>query len=265
MSAIILDEGLVHYEVLGRGRPLVFLHGWLGSWRYWMPTMDNLSDRFRTYAFDMWGFGDSDRNPQRYSLDAYVAQLDLFMEELGVMKASLVGHSMGAAVALLFAERYPGSRRSDHGGQHAVGRRGSEQAAAHGRRRVTARSDVGPPRRIRLSRGRNGSHQDRSERRGRPLPDRWIRSICAMRWMNWTVCRRLLVYGNKDPFVTPLTNDDLRDLDGYVRPIGLNDSGHFPMLDEASKFQRLLRDFLDARPEDLSALALKEEWRRRMH
>ena len=107
MSAIILDEGLVHYEVLGRGRPLVFLHGWLGSWRYWMPTMDNLSDRFRTYAFDMWGFGDSDRNPQRYSLDSYVAQLDLFMEELGVMKASLVGHSMGAAVALLFAERYP--------------------------------------------------------------------------------------------------------------------------------------------------------------
>ena len=107
MSAIILDEGLVHYEVLGRGRPLVFLHGWLGSWRYWMPTMDNLSDRFRTYAFDMWGFGDSDRNPQRYGLDAYVAQLDLFMEELGVMKASLVGHAMGAAVALLYAERYP--------------------------------------------------------------------------------------------------------------------------------------------------------------
>jgi pimeloyl-ACP methyl ester carboxylesterase len=75
----------------------------------------------------------------------------------------------------------------------------------------------------------------------------------------------LLVYGNKDPFVTPLTTDDLRDLDGNVRPIGLNDSGHFPMLDEASKFQRLLRDFLDVRPEDLGALALKEEWRRRMH
>ena len=75
----------------------------------------------------------------------------------------------------------------------------------------------------------------------------------------------LLVYGHKDTFVTPLTNDDLRDLDGNVRPIGLNDSGHFPMLDEASKFQRLLRDFLDTKPEDLNALALKEEWRRRMH
>jgi pimeloyl-ACP methyl ester carboxylesterase len=75
----------------------------------------------------------------------------------------------------------------------------------------------------------------------------------------------LLVYGNKDSFVTPLNGDDLRDMEGHVRPIGLNDSGHFPMLDEASKFQRLLRDFLDTKPEDLNALALKEEWRRRMH
>jgi pimeloyl-ACP methyl ester carboxylesterase len=75
----------------------------------------------------------------------------------------------------------------------------------------------------------------------------------------------LLVFGSKDPFVTALTSDNLRDLNGYVRPIVLNDSGHFPMLDEASKFQRLLRDFLDTKPEDLKALALKEEWRRRMH
>ena len=50
MSAIILDEGLVHYEVLGRGRPLVFLHGWLGSWRYWFPTMEHVAENFRTYS-----------------------------------------------------------------------------------------------------------------------------------------------------------------------------------------------------------------------
>ena len=107
MSAIIIDEGLVHYEVLGRGRPLIFLHGWLGSWRYWMPTMDALSDRYRAYAFDMWGFGDTDRNAGRYGVDAYVSQLLGFMEELGLLRASLIGHSMGAVVAVLFAERCP--------------------------------------------------------------------------------------------------------------------------------------------------------------
>ena len=264
MSAIILDEGLVHYEVLGRGRPLVFLHGWLGSWRYWMPTMDNLSDRFRTYAFDMWGFGDSDRNPQRYSLDAYVAQLDLFMEELGVMKASLVGHAMGAAVALLFAERYPD--RIDR-----VMAVSTPLAAATISKRLLS--------------GSGGSLLDRmlGRRAVTDYPDVEVEAtktdpnavVVSARSLDTLDLRdaldgldstpTLLVYGNKDTFVTPLNNDDLRDLDGDVRPIGLNDSGHFPMLDEASKFQRLLRDFLDTKPEDLKALSLKEEWRRRMH
>ncbi|MDH4138550.1 MAG: alpha/beta hydrolase, partial [Anaerolineae bacterium] len=38
MSAIVIDGGLIHYESWGRGSPLILLHGWLGSWRYWMPT-----------------------------------------------------------------------------------------------------------------------------------------------------------------------------------------------------------------------------------
>ncbi len=64
MSALVVDNSLVHYEVLGRGRPLLFLHGWLGSWRYWVPTMIELSSSHRAYALDFWGFGDSDRVPR---------------------------------------------------------------------------------------------------------------------------------------------------------------------------------------------------------
>ncbi|HDN79852.1 MAG TPA: alpha/beta hydrolase, partial [Chloroflexi bacterium] len=59
MSAIVIDGGIIHYEVIGRGRPLIFIHGWLGSWRYWMGSMEELSPYFRTYALDLWGFGDS--------------------------------------------------------------------------------------------------------------------------------------------------------------------------------------------------------------
>lgn len=39
MSAISVAGDLVHYEVLGRGRQVVLIHGWVGSWRYWIPTM----------------------------------------------------------------------------------------------------------------------------------------------------------------------------------------------------------------------------------
>lgn len=55
MSAILLDREIVHYEVLGRGRPILFLHGWVGSWRYSIPVMQATSVSFRTYALDLWG------------------------------------------------------------------------------------------------------------------------------------------------------------------------------------------------------------------
>ncbi|MCL6543573.1 MAG: alpha/beta hydrolase, partial [Roseiflexus sp.] len=62
MSAIHIDNRLVHYEVVGRrGAPVIFLHSWLGSWRYWLPTMEHASERYRTFALDFWGFGESDR------------------------------------------------------------------------------------------------------------------------------------------------------------------------------------------------------------
>ena len=72
----------------------------------------------------------------------------------------------------------------------------------------------------------------------------------------------LAVYGEKDDLIDP---NPARELDGQwdnVRPIGLSESKHFPMLDETAKFNRLLKDFLDVE-DDLSVLELKEEWRRR--
>ncbi|HEX9028502.1 MAG TPA: alpha/beta fold hydrolase, partial [Anaerolineales bacterium] len=59
MSVIVIQDQIVHYEILGRGRPLIFLHGWVGSWRYWIPSMQAASVSFRTYAVDLWGFGDT--------------------------------------------------------------------------------------------------------------------------------------------------------------------------------------------------------------
>ncbi|PKN88695.1 MAG: alpha/beta hydrolase, partial [Chloroflexi bacterium HGW-Chloroflexi-8] len=61
MSSIATDKGILHYEVIGRGRPVIFLHGWLGSWQLWQQTMANMAGSFRTYALDFWGFGESDR------------------------------------------------------------------------------------------------------------------------------------------------------------------------------------------------------------
>src|SRR5512146_440812 len=102
MSAILLDEKIVHYEVLGRGKPILFLHGWVGSWRYWIPAMQAASMAFRTYALDLWGFGDSSKNPELYSLEQQSQLIERFMDQMGMVRVALVGHGLGAVAGMMF-------------------------------------------------------------------------------------------------------------------------------------------------------------------
>ncbi|NJP04267.1 MAG: alpha/beta hydrolase [Chloroflexaceae bacterium] len=110
MSIIVVDNQIVHYEVFGRrGPPVLFLHGWLGSWRYWFPTIEAVATSFRTYSFDFWGFGDS-RNPSaaaQQNIENYSYQIIRFLDEMGLYKVALVGHSMGGMVALKTAISHP--------------------------------------------------------------------------------------------------------------------------------------------------------------
>lgn len=103
MSAITIEDELVHYEVLGRGKPIILIHSWLGSWRYWVPTMQQLAMKYRCYALDLWGFGDSGKDPTRYALDKQVELLEKFMDRMGIPKVVLVGHGLGASIAAQFA------------------------------------------------------------------------------------------------------------------------------------------------------------------
>ncbi|MEO1290534.1 MAG: alpha/beta fold hydrolase [Chloroflexota bacterium] len=66
MSAITIGGDLIHYEKLGRGRPVILVHGWIGSWRYWIPLMQRLHTSFSVYTLDLIGFGDSSKKAQHY-------------------------------------------------------------------------------------------------------------------------------------------------------------------------------------------------------
>lgn len=107
MSSITTDQGIVHYEVYGRGRPVILLHGWLGSWGLWQKTMTYLGQFFRTYALDFWGFGESGRQQPTFSVGDFVGMVDQFMDRLGIIRAPLVGHSMGGTVSLSVAIHFP--------------------------------------------------------------------------------------------------------------------------------------------------------------
>lgn len=107
MSSLITDQGSVHYEVYGRGRPVILLHGWLESWGLWQETMDYLGNHYRTYAIDFWGFGESDNRRDSFTVPDFVLLVNDFMEKLGIRHAPLVGHSMGGTVSLSMAIKHP--------------------------------------------------------------------------------------------------------------------------------------------------------------
>lgn len=110
MSSIVTDHGIVHYEVHGRGRPVILLHGWISSWDVWRNSMIAITRRgdFKVYALDFWGFGESakDKTPP-FKLDSYVEMVDQFMESLGILQAPVFGHSMGGTVALELTLKHP--------------------------------------------------------------------------------------------------------------------------------------------------------------
>lgn len=115
MSSIVTDEGILHYESIGRGRPIILLHGWINSWDVWRDAMVALaaSGNYRLYALDFWGFGDSAKSHNgrgsgpSFRVASYVEMVRHFMDMLGIERAPLVGHSMGGTVALQFALRNP--------------------------------------------------------------------------------------------------------------------------------------------------------------
>lgn len=264
MSAIIIENGLAHYEAIGRGRPVILLHGWLGSWRYWMPTMDDLSDKFRTYALDLWGFGDSDRRGDEYSLSAYVTLLQRFMDEMGIGRAPLVGHALGGVVALRFAAQMPERVEQVMAVAtpligEAVARPLSSFSGNHGDLvgRILGRRPVYPE--IQMEIGKADSvalvHSVRDVIEQDMRQD--METLDEMR------IPILLVYGRNDPLILPPEERWIARLEETTRTIYLEESRHFPMLDEVNKFNRLLRQFLESK-HDLESLELKDEWRRRM-
>lgn len=115
MSSIVTQQGILHYETIGRGQPIILLHGWINSWDVWRDSMISLAKvgRYRVYALDFWGFGASAKDGDKegtgstFHISSYVEMVKQFMDTLGIQQAPIFGHSMGGTVALKFALTYP--------------------------------------------------------------------------------------------------------------------------------------------------------------
>lgn len=256
MSIATIGDQFVHYEVLGRGQPVVLIHGWLGSWRYWWPSMQALSKRHRTFAFDLWGFGDSSKNKEEYSLDAYVDMLDGFLDKLGInAPIHLIGHSLGAAVALRYTTKFP--NKVDRVAAISLPVEGT---AIHERLLTWDSNAV-------FSRVVGASHPevDNELRKTDDIAmNDLARELSRQEFIHDIInCQRplMLVFGGQDPLIKQPT-ENLPDPSQDLTYIALENCQHFPMLEDGVRFNRLLMEFTHANG-DLQAISPKDHWQRR--
>ena len=97
----------IHYLEAGRGAPVILLHGSGGEGARWMPTIRGLASTHRVLALDQIGFGASDKPPANFHTGVFSGFLQGFMKAIGIPKATLIGQSMGAGVALYFSIHHP--------------------------------------------------------------------------------------------------------------------------------------------------------------
>jgi pimeloyl-ACP methyl ester carboxylesterase len=259
-----------YWQMGACGSPVILLHGGNGSIEFWLYNIAALAAFHRVYAFDMVGSGRSDYPDGSYSI-AYQAEfLAGFMTALGINSATLIGNSMGGAVALKFTSIYPD--RMDK--LVLVDSMGLGQEISLGIRLITLPAIVNllrPGRWMIPAMLRSNFYNHHR------LPPEWIelrypifaipdrnRVILRLGQSNFTLAGvRADVY---QPIVASLTQIDRPTLivwgeqdriipvkHAYIAAAGLPhnqleifpDCGHHPYLEYPAKFNRLVLDFLN--------------------
>jgi pimeloyl-ACP methyl ester carboxylesterase len=274
VSAIYLDNRLVHYEVFGRGQPIIFLHSWVGSWRYWVSTMDMVAERYRAYALDFWGFGESEREQGEFTIESYCHMLLAFMDQIGLKQAHLVGHGLGGMVAIRAAHAYP----------DRFLRVVTVSTPLQGH---VLREFIKPGTLSRLLGHNNPANiwsklvsqipiddaevQQELQEDTKNLQPAVVQSVQdsmlatdLLRELEELANTPLLaIYGEKDTLVPSEHADPhfQRNNRPHQQSIVLPRANHFPFLEHSSTFGRLLLDFLVS---EGTPVGIKEQWRRRV-
>ena len=90
----------------GAGKPLLCIHGITANCRCWDTLADALTPEYRVIAMDLRGRGQSDRPSEGYALDYHLKDINCLLDDLGLERAVIMGHSLGAFIGLAFAAEY---------------------------------------------------------------------------------------------------------------------------------------------------------------
>lgn len=110
MSMEININGLNYsIDVIGKGEPLLLLHGFTGSKKNWAPFYEQWKNHFQLIAIDLPGHGKTD-HPEaidRYSVKSVIYDLETILDELNIKEINVLGYSMGGRLALSYTVLWP--------------------------------------------------------------------------------------------------------------------------------------------------------------
>lgn len=107
MQSVMLSHGTIFYRHAGEGPPLILIHGWGGSSRYWQYTMEHFASVRCVYAPDIPGYGQSPPLGGEASSERLAEIVIEFADTLGIEQVDLVAHSFGGSIAAHLAARWP--------------------------------------------------------------------------------------------------------------------------------------------------------------
>jgi pimeloyl-ACP methyl ester carboxylesterase len=100
-------DSKIDVNVEGSGPPVVFIHGWAASQRFWKHQVPFFARKYQTVTYDLRGHGDSKKPKKGYDVSDHVDDLHEVITGLGLKRPILVGHSFGGMIALQYTLDHP--------------------------------------------------------------------------------------------------------------------------------------------------------------
>lgn len=221
--------------------------------------MAYLGQFYRTYALDFWGFGESGKKLDTYMVTDFVSLVDQFMEQMGIVSAPLVGHSMGGTVSLSVAIHHPQrAQKVVIIGSPVVGSSLALPLKFAGKRWVAKPLFTFFPAfrlGMRLASPlicRNPRFADMMDRDlSKTTTESFLTSIASLRYTDLRPDMEKIrvpvmgMFGDRDNIVSPKQWKVLKDCQPTARIERYPRAGHFIMMDEPKSFMPVLKDFLD--------------------
>ncbi len=269
-----LDHGQLAYRRVGQvGAPaLVFIHGWGGSSRYWLPAMEALADACCCYALDLPGFGhspplptDGDAVHEAHSHRGLARVVEAFLRALGIETCDVVGHSYGSGVAIALAAAQPAWVRRLVVSNFSTFRDERERRLIDLMHTVTGLMVMA--RRLPLAKGDAFAHLlgrryfYRPPADARILRQGWedfmqmdaraamLTVKASLRWETPRALTQLpmpvlFIHCRNDQIMPPRNAEHTAGLAPHGRLVWIEACGHLPMVEKTADFVRIVKEFL---------------------